>query len=264
MAKFSLTKNPFNVGFNYPIISEWYTMPGAMKAAEIAIGEMKSHRVPGALPDPKDSEAAKLILAERKKTQSQPWTESQAQKKEPHFIWIVDTDMGDTSFRGQGKSFRMIQLPTVPLELEFDPKPNWAIIASIGRNNPFYHYTGSEDTLSFKIDWYSKMENRQDVIFNCRWLAARSKANGYFEDPHRIMIIWGKESVLFQNSFWIVTKASYKLSQFQKQASMLPNQAYQEVELKRVTETNTDYDELLGNLFPFERADKPEVRYKID
>jgi hypothetical protein len=250
MATFSLTKNPLTSGINYPSLPNWVTAPGAMYALGIAMGELKSNRIPRPPSNPLNTVAAKKIKAERAKSQSVPWSESQATKRKANPISIVDIDMTPTSFASGGKSFDRITLPTVPLEVTYDPKPNWAVIASIARNSPFYHYTGSEDTLSFRIDWYSNMENRKDVIFYCRWLAARSKANGYYEDPHRVIIVWGEEDLLFSKDLWIVTNATYRLSQFQKQAGMLPNQAYQEVELKKVIPTNTDYDTILGSIMP--------------
>jgi len=64
-------------------------------------------------------------------------------------------------------------------------------IASFGSNNPIYQYTGSEDTLSFVIDWFSSENHREDVIFNCRWIEALTKSDGYNEPPHRVKIIWG-------------------------------------------------------------------------
>ena len=237
MATFSLTKNPLNRSWASIPTPPYYTLPGALKAAQIAMEQQKLHR--------KSQMKTKAPTARSHTTDT-----NFSRKMAINPIEIVDIDMRPTSFKSHGKSFSKITLPTVPADLTIDPKPNWATIASIGRNNPFYHYTGSEDTLSFRIDWYSKMENRQDVIFYCKWLAARSKANGYYEDPHRILIVWGREDLLFKDELWIITKASYKLSQFQKQASMLPNQAYQDIELKKVTELNTDYDTLLGDIFP--------------
>lgn len=139
-----------------------------------------------------------------------------------------------------GRESDRIVLPTVPLEIEFNPEPQWNTIASIGRNAPFYNYSGSEDTLTFKIDWYSTEEHKEDVIYACRWVEALTKSNGYKQDPHRIMVIWGKADRLFYRDIWIVFKAPYTMSQFQKHKSMLPQQAYQEIVLKKVLETNSE------------------------
>lgn len=167
-------------------------------------------------------------------------------------IYLVDIDFKPNSVDPQTglsttKYYDTLRLNTVPMELNYDPDPQWATIASIGRNAPFYHYTGSEDTLSFQIDWFSKEDHRKDVIYACRWLESLSKSNSYKEDPHRIMIMWGKANELFLKSLWIVHKASYKLSQFQRHRSMLPQQAYQEVVLKRVLVENSNTSDVFGS-----------------
>lgn len=164
-------------------------------------------------------------------------------------ITLVDFDWSQFNKDGiESLNTRYITLPTIPRTLEFDGSPNWAVIPSVGRNTPFFHYSGSEDTLSFTIDWYAREESREDVIFACRWLEAKSKADGYKEDPHRIAIIWGKENLLLRDSLWIVFKAPYKLSEFQRQECLFPNQAFQEVVLKRVCDYNLRTNELYGSV----------------
>ena len=246
-----MPNTPYDRGFNYPNVPSWFTMPGGMRAAEIAFGEMRSHRLPKPVQDKRKKSKEDAGIP----TQPGKWWDAVSKsfkpiQKEPLVIQIVDIDMTPTSFKSHGEGFSKIDLYTVPRELEWGVASNWATIASIGRNNPFYHYTGSEDTLAFTIDWYSRQENRQDVIFYCKWLSARAKANGYFEDPHRLILVWGKEDLLFKDDIWILEKASYKLSGFQKQARMLPNQAFQDLVFKKVTPNQTDYDQVLGSIFP--------------
>lgn len=167
-------------------------------------------------------------------------------KRKTNPIYIIDYD-----WKPDDPGVREIELPTVPYSIEFDPNPNWAIIASVGRNSPFFHYTGSEDTLTFTIDWYSKVENREDVITSCRWLEAKTKSDGYKGNPHRILLKWGNENTLFDSVLWVVTKASYKLSGFVKTKSMLPQQAFQEVTLKRVADFNLTTKEVYGKFAKF-------------
>jgi hypothetical protein len=162
-------------------------------------------------------------------------------------IAIMDVDWKPKQKDGTDTpNTRYIILPTVPQTLDFNPDPNWAVIASVGRNTPFFHYMGSEDTLAFTIDWYARNNQREDVIFNCRWLEAKTKADAYREDPHRVMLKWGTEDELFQDSLWIVFKASYKLSNFHKGVSMIPQQAYQEIILKRVVDFNLSSAQVYG------------------
>lgn len=136
-----------------------------------------------------------------------------------------------------------LEIQFVPQEIQYNPESTWVAIASSGRNNPLYHYTGSEDTLAFEIDWHAQIEDRDDVIAKCRWLESLTKNNGWDEPPHHVELIWGS---LFgvPTSEWVVTAAPYKLSNFHRPSNMLPIQAYQQVTLKRITTTNRDYSEI--------------------
>lgn len=172
-------------------------------------------------------------------------------------ITFVDLDFDEDKHVGTRRDNRLT-IPFIPKELDYSPQANFATIASFGRNNPFYQYTGSEDTLTFEIDWFSKEENREDVITNCRWIEALSKADGYDDIPHRVMLNWGSNNKLFVDDVWLVVSAPYRLSQFQRayrksdnevqSLYLLPQQAYQTVTLKRVTKTNRTIKEIIGNL----------------
>ena len=172
-------------------------------------------------------------------------------------ISILDLDFEEDLHKDTRRTNRLT-IPFVPRELEYTPSSNFVTIASFGRNNPFYQYTGSEDTLTFEIDWFSKQENREDVITQCRWIEALSKADSYDDIPHRVMLNWGSENKLFLDEVWLVVSAPYRLSQFQrayrnsdgqvKSMFMLPQQAYQTVTLKRVTKENRTVKQIIGNL----------------
>ena len=133
----------------------------------------------------------------------------------------------------------------------------------MGRNNPHYHYTGAEDTLEFVIDWFSADNNRTDVIFNCRWVEALSKNNGYNNRLPRVKIKWGELDYLFGEHEWVVSNAPYKLSNFVAayherdenfkagelvKVGSLPQQAYQTITLKRITKTNLTSKQIRGNV----------------
>lgn len=126
-------------------------------------------------------------------------------------------------------------LQTIPQSLDYDPDSSWVAIASPGRNNPLYHYTGSEDTLEFTITWFANDDDREDVLKKCKWLESLTKNNGYDEKPHAIQFIFGQ---LFTEAKWIVSNAKYKMSLFHRDLGMLPQLASQEVCLKRITDTN--------------------------
>lgn len=138
----------------------------------------------------------------------------------------------------------------MPTEIDCNPEPSWSVIRSIGRNNPFYVYTGSEDTISFDISWYSNNgDNREDVITKCKLLESWTKADAYNAPPPLLQIIWGKSGI-FEGQTFILHSAKYKLGNFQnsfrhsrdgevKDAKLLPNLATQSLVFKKVTQNNT-------------------------
>lgn len=133
-------------------------------------------------------------------------------------------------------------ISSVPQKLEYEVNSNFAAIASLGRNNPFYHYTGSEDTITFEIDWVSMTPDLSDVISKCKWLESMTKANAYKYQPHRVALLWGD---LFNiKDTWLITKASYILGQFDGLQGILPHIAKQQVEMKRITKTNRTLREI--------------------
>lgn len=171
------------------------------------------------------------------------------------YIALIDANPNPDS--EDARKYTTLVLPFVPKQLDYNPESNFVGIATMGRNNPHYHYTGSEDTLEFTIDWFSRLLNRQDVIFNCRWLESMSKADGYKAGPHKIQLVWGADNILFGDSKWLVMSAKYTLSNFVDsyrdpttgvitKVGMLPQQALQTVVLKRVTTTNRSMAEIVG------------------
>ncbi len=151
----------------------------------------------------------------------------------PSNMWLVRLDEDD-------QEVESLRIQTVPLELGVSRDSNWATIPSIGRNNPFYHYTGGEDTLEFTLDWYTTSPTVDDVIKKCRWVQSLTMANGYKYEPPRILLIYGH---LFKYTTWIVQSAHYRLSLFDKENNMLPRQAYQDIVLKKVTDHNLAINE---------------------
>lgn len=131
-----------------------------------------------------------------------------------------------------------LKFQTMPLELSYAPESLWSAIASSGRNNPLYHYTGSEDTLNFMLTWYADEQLREDVLKKCKWLESLSKNDGYTGKPHHVKLMFGR---LFNEATWIVEKAPYKMSLFNRVHKMLPTLAVQEVTLKKITDNNLSY-----------------------
>lgn len=121
----------------------------------------------------------------------------------------------------------VIILQNRPQELEYQPKSSWADIKSMGRNTPFYQYTGSETSIHINISWFlpgAPGGNIPDnlgggpfnpywVINQCRKLESWTMANGYAMAPPVLMIRWGT-SDLFKDHLWILKSATYKLMDF--------------------------------------------------
>jgi len=159
------------------------------------------------------------------------------------YVAIIDLDS-----KGPDNQYEVIRLPFIPKELAYNSESVFATIKPMGRNNPFYHFTGSEDKLEFEIDWCAFDWGRREVIENCRKIEALSKADGYNFGPHRVKLLWGKENVLFSDHDFIVLAAPYRMTQFNKgnvnadgtieSTHMLPIQAYQKVILGRITRDN--------------------------
>jgi hypothetical protein len=205
---------------------------------------------PGTLThDTNSSEFTKKIKANREAGSVLAW-EKETPKSAVDSIILVDMDFVKDDNR-HGRYYDTLTIPTIPREISYDPMPSWSTIASIGRNAPFYNYSGSEDTLTFEIDWFSKADDRSYVLYACRWVEALTKANGYNGDPHRLKLIWGKDALLFKDVVWVVHKASYRLSQFHKGKSMLPQQAYQEIILKKVLDKNSTDEDIFGTSFNY-------------
>jgi len=172
-------------------------------------------------------------------------------------ISIVDIDYKDSQKNTRGYSY--LTLPFVPRELSYEASSKFIGIATMGRNNPYYQFTGSEDTLQFDIDWFAQTDNRQDVINSCRWVEALTKSNGYIENPHRVKLVWGQDDLLWSDYIWVVVAAPYTLSEFVKgqrnvttreveRLGLMPQQAIQKITLKRTTDHNLMTSEILGKL----------------
>ena len=216
----------------------------------IAGGVLIGHDGPNTRRQPQFEQAQQIIKKRQDSVLGEPDTRLHSFKTPigsnivSDYVAIIDIDV-----LGYNKGHRVIKLPFIPTELSYNVDSTFAAIKPIARNNAKYHYTGSEDHLEFEIDWHSNNEYRDDVITNCRLIEALSKGDGYNRPPHRVMLQWGINDVLFKDHIFVVTSASYRLLNFNKaqvnqksgaieRTNMLPIQAYQRVSLARVTSTN--------------------------
>ena len=145
-------------------------------------------------------------------------------------------------------NYERLEIQWVPKELDYNPESDFVAISSPGRNNSFFHFGGSDDTLTLELDWSATEENRQDVIRKCRWLESKSKNTDSEEGVHPVILHFGDANKLFSNrdnqSTWLVVSAKYTLTQFSRPHAMMPTQAIQQLVLKRITENQRTHDEI--------------------
>ena len=85
-----------------------------------------------------------------------------------------------------------LELQTYPEKVSFQGESTWAVINSMGRNTPMYHFTGAESIIQLNISWYcDDPANPADVIAKCKLLEAWSKGNGYISAPPILKLNWG-------------------------------------------------------------------------
>ena len=151
------------------------------------------------------------------------YTSKEAPRKENQ-PFIMDLESGETLF-----------LQGLPMEINHDAENNFSAIKAMGRNNPLYHFTGSEDSVKFTISWYSQEKDKEDVLRNCKWLYSKCKNNGLLGPPPLLTLSFGR---LFRGSKWLLTSANFTTRLFDRSVEMLPKLATQNLEFKRVKETN--------------------------
>lgn len=150
--------------------------------------------------------------------------------------------------------YQSLVIQGMPTEVNCEFENSWVAVRNTARNNPFYIYTGSEDTISFDISWYSIQPDRKDVIKKCRLLESWSKSNGYNSAPPELWLSWGSAE-LFKDFTFILVSAPYILGNFQNayrlnrksnivDLGLLPNAATQKLTFKRVTKENLTHEEI--------------------
>lgn len=156
--------------------------------------------------------------------------------------------------------YRSITLQNRPLTTEFKGETSWAVIKSMGRNTPMYHYTGAEDIVQFNVSWYcDDPNNPEEVIAKCRLLESWTKSNAYQAAPPELMIRWGN-SQLYQDHLYILISATYTLGNFKNYSrqrlvgqvnwrdyKLLPSTATQELIFKRISANNLSYADIVSD-----------------
>lgn len=158
-----------------------------------------------------------------------------------------------------------LELQTYPEKVSFQGESTWAVINSMGRNTPMYHFTGAESIIQLNISWYcDDPANPADVLAKCKLLEAWSKGNGYISAPPILKLNWG-DSELFKDELFILTAATYELSNWRgsvKQydrktkklvlpkgyvdTNLLPAMATQELIFRRVSAKNLTHGDIIS------------------
>jgi hypothetical protein len=133
-----------------------------------------------------------------------------------------------------------------PSDIEYTNQSGLKSLGILGSDLQRYHYGGSEDGLTFEVDWYGfKANGAESPLDKAEKMLSLTKGAGWVNNTPPIIIIrWGSgEFTPFANHKYIVEKASFKPEQFIqhkfKQDTLLNNSfqplyVKQLVSLKRV------------------------------
>ena len=106
-----------------------------------------------------------------------------------------------------------VDIMYTPEEIRWESVAQWAIIPAMSRNNPHYHFTGGEDTLTFMLDWYAFDSAREEALRRAATIKSWSRSNSYSNKPPLILLYMGG---LFTNHRWVIKSANYTMSLFMK------------------------------------------------
>lgn len=124
--------------------------------------------------------------------------------------------------------YQKLEMQFIPASMKLTSTAQNAKIEVVGRNNPIHHYTGGDDKLVFKLDFYSDTEDRDDVIKKCRWIQALRYNNGSRGPKRNVKVVMGD---MFQREIWIVDSVAIDLSTFDGTKGFRPRQATVDINL---------------------------------
>jgi hypothetical protein len=119
--------------------------------------------------------------------------------------------------------FESLEIQFVPEEIVMNRTANVVDFAVVGRNNPLHQYTGGDEKMSLKLDFYSDSERRDDVIKKTRWLESLAQ-NDAGRRPQTLVKV--------------------TLSMFDSAHGYLPKQAYVDLQLSLDTKVNIPKSDL--------------------
>lgn len=131
--------------------------------------------------------------------------------------------------------YQKLEMQFIPAGIKIASTANNAKIEVIGRNNPLHQYTGGDDKMTFKLEFYSDVEDRDDVIKKCRWLQALRYNDGYKGPKRNVKVIMGD---MFKKEIWIVDSVTMDFSNFDSDKGFRPRQASVDIALSLDPKTN--------------------------
>lgn len=127
--------------------------------------------------------------------------------------------------------------PREKLEIQFVPEflpikrtANLTPVYVVNRNNPRQHFTGGQESLTLRLDFYADDENKMDVVNKVNWLLSLT-----YDDASLVQLVWGK---LYKKHVWRVASVTPTYSYFWPDKGMMPGQA--NVDLSLLLDPITD------------------------
>lgn len=117
----------------------------------------------------------------------------------------------------------------IPQEISWDRQANEERVDIVGRNIPYFHFTGGERVLPLKLDFYAAADLRDDVLEKIRWLEALTYSEGKGTTSQRVKVVMGE---LFRDETWVVTSVKPKISQVERR-TFYPVHATVDVQLEQ-------------------------------
>jgi len=115
----------------------------------------------------------------------------------------------------QGRPYLTIRF--TPDEIDYSTQSGLKSLGVVGADLQKYHYGGSEDSLSFEIDWFDfKTGSQGSALEQAEKMLALTKGAGWTRNtPPIVFLKWGSgNNTPFSNYKFLVDKASYKPTQF--------------------------------------------------
>lgn len=116
--------------------------------------------------------------------------------------------------------FDRLEIQFMPQNISWQRSARINGVAVVGRNNDQQQYTGGEDKLSFKLDFYADNEgNGEDVLRKVNWIKSLAYRDGNFGPARNVKFVIGR---LFREHVWAVKSVSINYDQFMPNHEFLP------------------------------------------